>query len=357
MKKRKLKKGAIVLLSALVGLFLFCFAFFLMYQDGLKGPSKDSTAIQFEVKEGSTYLTLASSLKEEGLIKNELFYQIYVRIHNPKDLQKGYYLLSKDMGVKKILSILGEGNTYNPDAVVLSVPEGKTIEEVAEITSGVISVSKEEILSVWDSESFVKEAIQKYWFLEDTVLDDRIRHPLEGYLFPSTYELQNKEVSAEYVAYKMLDQMEKVLNHYKEDILSSEYSPHELLTLASIVEYEAILDEDRADVAGVFYNRLMDGWKLQSCATLGYAINEWKLTYTQRDMDTDSPYNTYYYTGLPVGPGGMPSTKSIEAAIYPKENDYYYFMANVCDVTSKKTYFSKTLSEHEEKVRKYLTCF
>ena len=94
----------------------------------------------------------------------------------------------------------------------------------------------------------------------------------------------------------MLNQMELVLENYKDDIKSSKYSIHELLTMASIIEHEAILDEDRPIIAGVFYNRLNDGMKLQSCATVGYAIGEWKLSYDETDLLVDSVYNTYYYS-------------------------------------------------------------
>lgn len=323
----------------------------------LSPVSKDDTVIEFEVAKGSTYSTLASSLKEAGLIRSPLAYKIYVKVTNPESLEAGKYPLSKNMGVSKIVEVLSGGNTYNPDAVTISIPEGRNIEQVAEYVADVIDLSEEELLEVWDSPEFVDQVIEKYWFVTDEVKNEDIRHPLEGYLFPSTYELTSKEVSAEYVAYRMLDQMDVVLSKYREDIEASRYSVHELLTMASIVEYEAILDEDRPVVAGVFYNRLAIDMKLQSCATLGYAIGEWKLTYTTKDMNTDSKYNTYYYYGLPVGPGGMPSKASIEAAIYPDSNDYYYFMANVCDATSQKTYFAKTLAEHEENVRKYLTCF
>lgn len=356
MKKRKLKKSVVVVGSILIFLCLSISLFLGIYNLQIGPVSKNATKVPFEVPKSSTYLTIADDLKEKHLIKDPFYYKLYIRLNHPKELQAGKYLLDETMGVKGIIEVLESGSNYNPDVVTLQVPEGKTIEEVAEYASEVTNNTKEELLSVWDSEEFVKKAMEEYWFVTEDVLNPDIRHPLEGYLFPSTYELSNKDVDAEYIAGKMLSQMGNVLEKYKADIEQSEYSIHELLTMASIVEYEAILDEDRPMVSGVFYNRLKEGMKFQSCATLGYAIDEWKITYSQKDLETDSPYNTYYYEGFPVGPGGMPSKESIEAAIYPTSHDYFYFMANVCDVTSKKTYFSKTLEEHEEKVRKYLTC-
>ena len=237
---------------------------------------------------------------------------------------------------------------------MLTIPEGKNMKEIASIVSENTNISSTSFLEAVNDSSFLDEVIENYWFVTDDVKNPNIRYALEGYLFPSTYELQNKDVDAKYIILKMLDQMEKVLNPYKEKITSSKYSVHELLTMASIVEYEAILDEDRALVASVFYNRLDSNMKLQSCATLGYAINEWKLTYTNSDFAVDSLYNTYKYYGLPVGPGGMAGEESIKAVIYPDDNDYLYFLANVFDANSNKTYYSKTYSEHQQKCLIYL---
>jgi len=320
------------------------------------GPTgKDKTDIEFIVEKGMTFSTIAESLEEKDLIHSETFYKFYLKINDVGKLEQGKYYLNKSMGVEGIIKELSKGSAYNPDVVKVTIPEGKHLEEVAEYVSDVTNNSKEDILNIWNSEDFIDEVINKYWFITDEVKDSRIRYALEGYLFPSTYELLNKDVDAKYVAYKMLDQMNNVLSEYKTDIENSGYSVHEILTMASIVEHEAILDEDRPVIAGVFYNRIDQGIKLGSCATVGYAIGEWKLTYSNSDLKTDSPYNTYYYAGLPIGPGNMPSKKSIEAAINPTDTDYLFFIADVCS-QNPKTYFSKTNAEHEALIDKYLGC-
>ena len=127
------------------------------------------------------------------------------------------------------------------------------------------------------------------------------------------------------------------------------------LTLASIVTMEVQNGDDQKMVASVFYNRLDANMKFQSCATLGYAIGEWKLIYSESDKQVDSPYNTYMYAGFPPGPGNNAGEESIKAAIYPAESDYYYFMADVCG-ESPVTHFAKTYKEHVSNVNKYLTC-
>lgn len=332
-----------------------------MYSYQLKSVSKEEREVEFIIEKGETLTSIASKLKEKNLIRSVLAYKVYIKLHDVAPLQAGKYNLNETMNVSQILEVLGKGSNYNPNVVSITIPEGKRLKDVANIVASQTNRTETELLEAWNDEKFIDELIDKYWFITDEVKDENIIYALEGYFFPSTYDLQNKDVSPSYIAYRFLDQMDKILTQYKDKIEASEMTVHEFLTLASIVEHEAIMDEDRPIISRVFYNRLKDGWKLQSCATVGYAIGEWKLTYTATDLQTDSKYNTYYYAGLPVGPGNMPGEKSISAAINPTENpddmEYYYFMANVCDTQNQKTYFSKTYAEHNAYVKKYLTCF
>lgn len=324
----------------------------LSYRIGISPVSKESKEVTIEITENSTYLSIASLLKDKGLIRSQSFYKIYIRIFKPSHLQAGTYILNQNMGVKKIVDTL-EGNNALLNISSFVIPEGKHIEDVASILSEKTSYTKEEWMTLWDSEEFVKQMIDKYWFITEEVQNTKLRHSLEGYFFPATYEIL-KDATMEEVTYKMLDKMGEVLSKYKEVINNSSYSVHQILTLSSIVEYEAILDEDRPMIAKVFLNRLDSNMMLQSCATVGYAINEWKLSYSNKDLQTDSPYNTYKYQGLPVGPGGLPGEASIKAVLYPADHAYYYFLANVYDENDKQTYYSKTYSEHQQNCHKYL---
>lgn len=322
--------------------------------------SKNNNEIIVEVQSGQTYSSIADTLKEKDLIRSDFIFKLFIKLNNINHLEAGNYKLKQNMSTREIVSLLSEGESFNPDAIYLTIPEGKHMVEIATYISELTGKSKEVYLNVWNNSEFVDDVIEKYWFVTDTVKNSNVRYALEGYFFPSTYELLNKDVTPEYIAFKLLDQMALILDKYKEQITASNYNVHEILTLASIVEYEAILDKDRNIIAGVFFNRLNDGWKLQSCATIGYAIDEWKLTYTSADMAVNSPYNTYYYTGLPVGPGNSPSEKSIEAVLNPTESDYYYFMSDVCldgYGEDNKVYYSKTIDEHQSYINKYLTCF
>lgn len=321
------------------------------YKIGTSSVSKDSFEVKITIPKESTYLSISNLLKENNLIRSESFYKIYIKIFKPNNLKAGIYTLNRNMNVKEIVDTL-EGNVKSEE-ITITIPEGKHIEEVAEIISSKINMSKEDILLYWQNEEVLNSFIDKYWFLTDVIKKEGIRYSLEGYFFPDTYSIL-KESKIEDITYKMLDKMDEVLSKYKEEISNSKFNVHEILTLASIVEHEAILDSDRPMIAGVFINRLDKSMKLQSCATVGYAINEWKLSYNYSDLQTDSPYNTYFYEGLPIGPGNMPGELSIEAVLRPTKHDYYYFLANVNDKDSKKTYYSKTYSEHRQKCVKYL---
>ena len=321
------------------------------YKIGTSSVSKDSFEVKITIPKESTYLSISNLLKENNLIRSESFYKIYIKIFKPNNLKAGIYTLNRNMNVKEIVDTL-EGNVKSEE-ITITIPEGKHIEEVAEIISSKINMSKEDILLYWQNEEVLNSLIDKYWFLTDVIKKEGIRYSLEGYFFPDTYSIL-KESKIEDITYKLLDKMDEVLSKYKEEISNSKFNVHEILTLASIVEHEAILDSDRPMIAGVFINRLDKSMKLQSCATVGYAINEWKLSYDYSDLQTDSPYNTYFYEGLPIGPGNMPGELSIEAVLRPTKHDYYYFLANVNDKDSKKTYYSKTYSEHRQKCVKYL---
>lgn len=321
------------------------------YKIGTSSVSKDSFEVKITIPKESTYLSISNLLKENNLIRSESFYKIYIKIFKPNNLKAGIYTLNRNMNVKEIVDTL-EGNVKSEE-ITITIPEGKHIEEVAEIISSKINMSKEDILLYWQNEEVLNSLIDKYWFLTDVIKKEGIRYSLEGYFFPDTYSIL-KESKIEDITYKMLDKMDEVLSKYKEEISNSKFNVHEILTLASIVEHEAILDSDRPMIAGVFINRLDKSMKLQSCATVGYAINEWKLSYDYKDLQTDSPYNTYFYEGLPIGPGNMPGELSIGAVLRPTKHDYYYFLANVNDKDSKKTYYSKTYSEHRQKCVKYL---
>ncbi len=347
MDDKFIKKTVIVMIAILVMVPWF------MFRYNTSPVSKDEERVVFNVPSNATYSTLGEKLEAEDLIRSEFYYKAIVRLFSPSNLEACDYILDKSMGTLKIIEVLESGCVSSSQAVRITIPEGRNLNQIADIASNVTTNSRSDILKVWNSDEFVSESIEKYDFLTDDILASNVIYPLEGYLFPSTYELANENVTPKNIANRMLDQMNVIYNKYKDDIEASNMSFHEVLTLASIIEYEAILDEDRPLVSSVFHNRLEKNWRLESCATLGYALGEWKTQYSTRDTEVDHPYNTYRNLSLPPGPGGMPSEASIDAALNPASTDYMFFLANICDPNDNKTYFSKTNSEHNRKASEF----
>ncbi len=334
-------------MKQIIAIVLIIFIVFAWFQT--TPTQSESEMVTIEIVRGDNYHKISEKLYEKELIRSELAFKAFLYFKRPDTLQAGYYTLDKSWSLNKIIATLADGPQTSNDVVYVTIPEGRNLRHAAGRVAAVINHDEDEIFDVWTSAEFVDEVIEKYDFINDDVRNDKIVYTLEGYLFPDTYELLHVNVAPEYVAFRMLDKMDVVYKRYQDEIEAHELSFHEILTLASIVEHEAILDEDRAKIASVFYNRLDINMRLQSCATLGYALGEWKINYSNRDQEVDHPYNTYKYFGLPPGPGNMPGEKSIQAVLEPADTNYRYFRANVCDETDNKTYFSKTHTEHQRK--------
>ena len=322
----------------------------IIYNYNLSSVSNKKEEVMFNVEDGDTYSSLATTLKKVQLIKSEFFYKLYIKIHNPKNLQVGTYYLNKNMNVKKIVETLNKGPHSSGKYVNITFKEGINMRSIARMIGNNTNISEEEVYKTLKDENYLNKVIKKYWFLDDVIKNDKIYYSLEGYLFPDTYEVNiNGEVTDIFDA--MLNNMEKKLEPYKDQILNSKYSVHEILTLASIVEMEAANSDDRAGVAGVFINRLNNGWSLGSDVTTYYGI---KVDVSERDLyqseiETFNDYNTRHAKmagKLPIGPICIPSIDSIKAAISPTSHNYYYFVAD----KNKKTYFFKTYNEHINKI-------
>ena len=204
---------------------------------------------------------------------------------------------------------------------------------------------------------YIRTLAQDYAFLDADTLDNKdYRVRLEGYLFPETYAF-DEDADADAVTRTFLDHFQEIYEKYAHDFEDSDMSIHELITLASIVQYEASTAEDMKTIAGVFYNRLQEGMPLQSTVTVCYALYDdldrsdsesWKAC--EASTDIDSPYNTYLNEGLPIGPIVNPGEQAIEAVLHPDENDYLYFIADINGVRGEqgKVYYSTTYEEHRQ---------
>ena len=338
----KFKLLGIVFLVLLA--LVFSVGFYYSYQ--ISPVDRDGQKVIVEIKEGSIS-SIGDTLYENGLIRSNFIFKIYVKLNKVNSLKASTYELNKNMKLEEIIEVLEKGNSYNPDEIRITFKEGLNVRKIAKIIEENTNNTYDDVIKLMDDVSYIDMLIDKYWFLTDEIKNEKIYYPLEGYLFPETYAFLNKEVDVKTIIETMLDEMGENLTVYKDKIEKSKYSVHKLLTLASIVELEGASADDRASVAGVFYNRLNDGWSLGSDVTTYYylKIDDFKqsLNGNKNLLTCDNAYNTRCtsFIGLPVGPISNPGLESLEGTINYREHNYYYFVADC----KGKTYLSKNGTE------------
>ena len=340
-----------------IALALVVISFFLVvavctfYNINMAKASNDNTLKEVTIKAGSIN-SIANTLKENNLIKNITIFKVYTRLTNKTNLKAGTYNFSEDMRVKKIVTLLEEGK---PNENNITFKEGINVRGIAKLISKKTNNSYDSIITIMNDNNYIDELISKYWFLTNDIKNKNIYYPLEGYLFPDTYNVM-KDTDIKDIITKMLDETDNKLSKYKDSITNNKLSIHEIITLASVVELEVANKDDRKSVAGIFLNRLDSKYfpTLGSDATSYYGakIDDWstnRLTSVELN-DCSNKYNTRcaYNKGLPVGPIGNPSIESIEAVLNPEKHNYYYFV-NDC---KGKLYMSKNETEHNNIINK-----
>lgn len=304
--------------------------------------------IEYKLIEGSSKSNVAKELSKAKLIKSSFFFKVYMKLNN-KEIYPGTYKLSKSMSLDEIIDTLNSGNTLESETITVTFIEGKRLTSYVKQISETFNYKEDEILDKLNNKDYLETLIDKYSFLTEDILKEEIKQPLEGYLFPDTYILR-KTATIEDIIELMLNTMKDKLSIYEDEIKVSHYKINEIITMASLVELESFKPEDRLTIAGVFYNRLDSSMSLGSCVTTYYAVNKnFDEELYQRDLNVCDPYNTRgtCADALPPGPIASPSLASLAAAIAPEEHDYYYFVSD----KERNTYFTKTLSEHEAKIK------
>ena len=295
----------------------------------------------FEISPGQGLRRIAESLQAEAYIPSSLAFEFYARFRGYDDrLQAGRYLISDRMSTVEILEKIVSGDAVF-DELTITIPEGWSLKDIEVYFEELGLFSQEEFAKA----AVMQEAYDDFHFLvpleDDTILD--------GYLFPDTYRIFSDSTPTTIVR-RMLANFDARLTP---EILSSLEGQgrtlHELLTLASIVQKESP-QGDMEEIAGVFWNRLRDGWHLESDATVNYVLGTSKLQPTFADTRVDDPYNTYENPGLPPGPIGNPGMEAIIASLDPAEHDYYFFLHK----PTRETVFSRTFTEHLAAKRRYL---
>lgn len=330
----------LIAVTALGGMFFY----------ELSPANKGGETIECTVESGTMVNEIFADLESKGLIKSALFMKIYNKIAGGLEIKAGTYSLSSSMDATDIYKVLGGEVIDNADTFTLTFKEGGNIRGLINTLEDKTEIKKVDVVTKLSDAAYLDKLIDEYWFLTDDIKNTDLKYSLEGYLFPDTYTFYTN-ATIEDIFRKMLNTMESKLEPYKRDIESSDYSVHELLTLASIVELESADPNDRKNISGVFTNRLNDGWSLGSCVSTFYAFD---INMGDRDLnvseinDCSGKYNTRCtsYIGLPVGPIGNAGIESIDAALFPNETDYYYFVSD----SNMNTHFTRTLTEHENKV-------
>lgn len=341
----KIKNVIMAIIIFILLLFNIVFGIFLF---GMRKMDNNDTKIEVTINQGMSVDSILSLLDEKKLIRNKFFSKVYIKLSG-FNMQAGVYDLSTSMDSMDIIRSIASGRITTKYNVNITFKEGKNIRQYVNEIVSKTNNTEEEVYNLLDNEEYINSLIEKYWFLTDDIKKEGIYYPLEGYLFPETYTFKDKDVSVEEIFAVMLNQTDKILTKYKSDIESKNLNIHEFITLASIVELEGMYDDDRREIAGVFYNRLASGDMLGSDVTTYYAVKkdmgDNPVLY-QTDIDFDSPYNTRLLKmagKLPIGAIGNPGESSIEACINPKKTDNYYFVA---DCSTGKTVFTKTFEEH-----------
>lgn len=336
-----------IIIGVLIFFICTIVALVIYYKSSLNQVGKEHQNITFTIETGESTKKILANLKENKLIKNDLTASIYVKLNKVTNLQAGTYTLNDDLSLKEILTKFQKGDVLK-DEITMTFVEGKRLTYFAEVIASNTDYTKEEVLKVASDKTFLESLINKYWFVTNDILNSKIYYPLEGYLFPDTYSFK-KDASIEDILTTLVASLGKKLEPYKTEIVASKFSVHEILTLASIVELEGANSNDRAGVAGVFYNRINAGWTLGSDVTTYYAEQKgFDEELTMNAYNSCNAYNTRgtCFTGLPVGPICSSGLESLKATIEPESGNYYYFVAD----KNKKTYFMSTSAEFQQKI-------
>lgn len=280
------------------------------------------------IPKASTFSAILDTLESNRLIGNRNWALFLGKIFGFQTrIKAGQYAVPRSLNTFQILHYLCRAPQI-PEK--LTIPEGLSYTRIIPIIAKKLSIPEEELLKICTNKNF----LQKFDIPDSSV---------EGYLRPETYFFLYT-TSAEEVIGHLIKEQQKIfqtdsIRHRMEEL---KMSMHQILTLASIIEAEAILDEEKPTISSVYWNRLKKGMRLQADPTIQYIIEDGPRRLLYKDLQIQSPYNTYIHKGLPPGPINNPGLKSIMAALYPEDTDYLYFVA----AGDGSHNFSKSLKEH-----------
>jgi UPF0755 protein len=305
-----------------------------LYAHWALGAAGTGPATEVRIPQGASVPQIAELLRARGLVRDPLAFRMLARWRGVEGrLQAGEYRFAPDEGAQRILSRLAAGDVIRHS---VTIPEGYTVAQIADTLAARGLVDRDRFLRL-------TQQAGRFWIPQ---MRGNATTSLEGYLFPDTY-LIPRGLTEERVIRIMVDRFRAATGALLGGPLPMKLTPHEVVTVASMVEREARVDGERARIAGVIYNRLRIGMRLEVDATVLYALGEHREVVLYRDLEVDSPYNTYRYHGLPPGPIASPGIASILAALRPESHDFLYYVAR----SDGSHVFSRTLAEHNRAVR------
>ncbi len=330
---QKTKKQLII--GFFIGVLLFLlWEIYIPYSFSLK------PTLVYIVQKGSGYKDIAEDLQKQGIIKNSLFFKSYVLFSGKHSrLQAGSYNLSSSMSIAQIVKKFVSGDIIKNNITII---EGWDLQDI---------VKYFEEKKLFLKQDFLNLASQDFSSKYDFLKDKPQKLSLEGYIFPDTYEISLGQKPEELLKNILLNFDKKLTPDLRKEIAGQHKSIFQIITMASIIEKEVKTSSDKKIVSGILWKRIENNIPLQVDSTINYITGKNDARVKIKDTKINSPYNTYKYLALPLGPICNPGMESILAAIYPKDSPYWYYLS--ADKTGT-TIFSKTLEEHNQAVIKYL---
>ncbi|MBU1179321.1 endolytic transglycosylase MltG [Patescibacteria group bacterium] len=310
----------------------------------LKGPSKNTMPVSFEIEKGDSVKKISKELEEKGVIDNVFIFEVYVWLLGLDGVfQPGNYTLKPGTNISKLVKEMTDINTKEKSYTII---EGWNLREFAEYLKNKDLIKEDKGLYGLTGQPAVDYRKNKLDFIGGWDYDFLSDKPpyvgLEGYLYPDTYRIL-ADGNVDSLLRKALDNFDKKLTQIlRDEIKLQKKTVFEVLTAASIVEKEVDTYEDRRIVADIILRRLKKGMALQMDSTINYITASGRARSTYEDLKIQSLWNTYKYIGLPLGPICNPSIWSIKAVVYPTPNDYWYFLSD----KEGKVYYAKTYAEH-----------
>ena len=302
-------------------------------------PAMAQEPVLVSIPAGSSSVRIANILEESGLVRNAKVFRYFAKYRNlDQGLKAGNYILSYGMTMDEILSELSQGNVYRP-TITVTIPEGFTLEQIAQRLAYTGLVDYDDFLTLVGG---TVPAMGKSTSGQ--------RYALEGYLFPDTYQF-DVNATPEAILHRMQSRLDEVFTlEMRARAEELGLDVHQVMTLASLIEREVQSPQERDMVAAVLHNRLKKKMPLQLCASVIYALGEHRTEVLLKDLEVESPYNTYKHPGLPPGPIAAPGKHAILAVLYPADVDYLYYV--VKGDGSGSHFFGKTFAEHQANIRK-----